>query len=247
MEESIDRFRTMCHETLAPIVLIFTKKDLFMKNLDGCAVPKDMPYISESTDHDTFMADTFHYFGTVFRSIARGWRTISVYWINAIDTTGFASIFLEIREDVLECRKIVKESPTAQDQRRLWGHGFSSVHWALQARGELLPPPHSLRALPSKVLAQIITHLIPTTHPTAHLSIPLSRPYTPYYALPPRSADLLSLALTSKHLHTLTKEPLRKEREREQGDLHGAREAVARLLMYGAGDRETAVGWLRAW
>jgi len=40
---------------------------------------------------------------------------------------------------------------------------------------------------------------------------------------------------------------LRRKREREQGDLREAREAVARLLSYDPLSRELAVAWLKAW
>jgi len=108
-------------------------------------------------------------------------------------------------------------------------------------------PPSPFLTLPSELLALIITHLTPTTHPISHLSILVFRPYKPYYPLPYRSANLLHLSRTCRRLHILTKKQLREERKSEQSDLREAREAVARLLMYGMGDRGTAVGWLKAW
>lgn len=134
MNESMKKFATVCQETHAPIILVFTKRDLFMKNLDEYAVPKHLPHISESKDPDTFMADTFQFFGTAFRSLDhRVDGRIYVYWINAIDTGEFASIFQDMRENMFERRHAVKESTTVQqsrrsvEQSRRWGQHFGHI------------------------------------------------------------------------------------------------------------------------
>jgi len=97
-----------------------------MKNLDECAVPKHLPHISESTDPNTFMADTFKFFGTAFRSLDhRVEGEIYVYWINAIDTGEVASIFQEMRENIFERRQFDNACSIGEQPRR-WSHDFEA-------------------------------------------------------------------------------------------------------------------------
>ncbi len=130
MNESMKRFAMVCQETHVPIVLIFTKRDLFVKNLDEYAVPTHLPHISESTDPDTFVADTFQFFGTAFRSLDhRNDRKIYVYWINAINTWGIASIFQDLRDDVFERRQARNQPSTNQHSR---GSRRNFTAWSAQ-------------------------------------------------------------------------------------------------------------------
>lgn len=120
------RFTIVCQKTVAPIILIFTKRDLFVKNLNGYAIPKHLPHISESTDPKTFMADTFQFFGTTFRSLDhRVEGGIYVYWINAIDTGEVASIFQEMRENICERQQFDKVCSISEQPRR-WNHDFEA-------------------------------------------------------------------------------------------------------------------------
>jgi len=108
-----------CQQSYAPIVLLFTKKDLFMRNLNDYSIPNHLPDISESTDPNTFSEDTLRFSTAAFQSLDhRAGGEIYVYWINAIDTGEVAAIFQDMRENVFERHQACDESSTGQQPRR---------------------------------------------------------------------------------------------------------------------------------
>lgn len=149
MNKSMRQFTRACQQTHAPIVLLFTKKDLFMRNLHDYAVPKHLPNISESTDPDTFFKDTLRFFTAAFQSLdQRPCGRLYIYWINAVDADEVKCIFRDIHEIRFD-RRQSRSQPFTDRYLRGPRHNFttwSAKRYKAGAHGEYTWPEQISRA-----------------------------------------------------------------------------------------------------
>lgn len=126
MNKSMGQFTRVCQQSHAPIILLFTKKDLFMRNLHDYAIPKHLPNISKSTDPDTFFKDTLRFFTAAFQSLdQRPGGILYIYWINAVDADEVNCIFRDIR-DIRFNRRQARNQPFADRYLRGPRHNFTT-------------------------------------------------------------------------------------------------------------------------